>query len=155
MKKLAIGLLLSMVSVSAFANTPTFKTLADEKATFELCESMAKAINTETMDFKLLHKIVQPYYGNYETINPALSLDVATHNNEQLARNGLPLWGKPIETLFVKTDKDKLGYFVRHNFMLRRENNALSFYCDFYKSSNNQWKLSSFIWTDLYTTFFE
>ncbi|SPX85016.1 hypothetical protein [Moraxella ovis] len=153
MKKFAIGLALSALSLSALANTQTYKTLPNEKATFELCQSMATAFNTETMDFQPVADIASPYW-RYGEIDPNRSLTNITHNSSQLARFGIPFWGKPLNTLFVDTDKDKLGYFVRHNFMMRRQNLALDFYCDFYKN-NDGWSAVGIHWNDTYRNFFE
>lgn len=153
MKKLVSGVLLSVVSVSAFANTTNAKTLADEKATFELCKSMAKAINTETMDFQPVTDIANPYW-KYGNLDPNRSLASVGHQSNQVARFGLHLWGKPLNVVFAKTDKDKLGYFARHNFMLLRENIALDFYCDFYKGKDG-WGLIGVRWNDNYHSFFE
>lgn len=153
MNKFFIAVGLGLLSVSAMANTSNFKTLPDEKATFELCESAAKAFNTKEMDFKSVSNILEPYW-KYGEINPSKSLALTNYENEQMVRLGLPLWGAPVDTVFLTTDKDKSGYFVRHNFMMRRANLGLKFYCDFYKGSNN-WHLVGLKWHDNYQTFFE
>lgn len=150
---MATALLLSTVSTSAFANTSNAKTLADEKATVKLCESMANTINTEMMNFKPVSDILNPYwiYGN---LNPNRSVESIGHQSNQVARFGLHLWGKPLNVVFTKTDKDKLGYFMRHNFMLRRENLALDFYCEFYKNDDGR-RIVGLFWNDTYKNFFE
>ncbi|MFC0820510.1 hypothetical protein [Moraxella marmotae] len=153
MKKLAIGLALGALSLSAFANTEAYKTLPDEKATLALCESMAKAFNTEIASFQSVADIASPYWKAGE-IDPSRSLTSLTYSNNQLVGVALPFWGGPLNTLFVKTDKDKLGYFVRHNFMLRRENIALDFYCDFYQGKDH-WDLIGLTWSENYRNFFE
>lgn len=141
MKKLAIGLALSMVSVSAFANTPTFKTLADEKATFELCESASNALNNETLYVTPALEIFEPYLGRSDD-----EIELAEVNNQvYLAQLLDTKIGNPVSTIHLDTEKEMKDSFLIHRFLLKREHYMLGMLCKFYQPrENGHWKLANF-----------
>lgn len=146
MKKLAMGLLFSTVSVSAFADTPTFKTLTTEQDTFELCQDMATALNSNDMNPKHMTAIMEPYW-SWSHLQPEKSSAVVENQVIELAHKGVPIWGSPIDVIPYNTTKFGKDNYVRHEFMLRRENLGLWYQCTFYKSKND-WKLLSFTFND-------
>lgn len=142
MKKLAIGLLLSMASVSAFANTPTFKTLADEKATFELCESFANKLNQNAPNLKPAIDVLRPY-----SLNTKADLDNLEYNGTFGLSAVIDIIGKPIDVIHIDTQKYAENTLIRHKFLVRRSNFPLYVDCGFYRP-NNEWQLNHFKWSD-------
>lgn len=141
MKKLAIGLLFSMVSVSAFANTPNFKTLADEKATFELCESAAKTLNNQDLQVAPFLNLVKPYLGVSEDDMEGTLLA----NQFVLDHFKTVGIGNPVETIHIDTEKSMKDTFLTHEFLLKRELYAFGMHCKFYQSRpNSYWKMANF-----------
>lgn len=140
MKKLASGLLLSMVSVSAFANTPTYKTLADEKATFELCESYADTFNKNLLnDIKPAYDIMRPY-----VFIPQIEIDNLEYQTNQMNKNyGYSKIGDYVETLHIDTNKFAKDNFIQYRFLLKRTLNAWYVSCTFYKPKD-KWQLHTF-----------
>lgn len=149
MNKFFMAVGVGLLSVSALANTPTFKTLPDEKATFELCKQAATTFNTSDLDFKPVISVFEPYWRFGRQ-----SLEKAEQSSISLTVVGLPIWGDTLnEVIHVDSNKAAKDYFLRHRFLLRRENTGLLFQCIFYKANQN-WQLHTFIWSDEPMLFF-
>ncbi|MDO4895579.1 hypothetical protein [Moraxella sp.] len=144
MKKLAIGLLLSMVSVSAFANIPTFKTLADEKATFELCQNYADTFNKNlSSNVKPAFDVVKPYY-----VTPTIELDSIEYaTNKFIGGYEKYKLGDYLETVHIDSNKFAKDHFIHHRFLLKRTMNAWHVSCTFYKPKD-KWQLHTFNFND-------
>lgn len=141
MKKFIIGLLLSLVSVSAFANTEAYKTLPDEKATFKLCESASNALNNQTLHITPALEIFEPYLGRSDD-----EIELAKVNNQvylvQLLDSKI---GNPVSTIHLDTKKEMKDSLLTHRFLLKRERYMLGLMCTFYQpKENSHWKLANF-----------
>lgn len=143
MKKLVSGVLLSVVSVSAFANTTNAKTLADEKATFELCEKFSDTLNKSiSSDSKLAFNVLRPY-----AFIPQIEIDNIEYQTNQLIKNNREKVSEYIETLHVDTNKFAKDHFIQHRFLLKRTLNGWYTSCIFYKPKD-KWQLHTFTFYD-------
>lgn len=145
MKKLVIGLLLSVVSVSTFADTPTFKTLTDEKATFDLCQNYADTLNKNLLSNgnpKPAFDIIRPY-----AVIPQVEIDSLEHNSAQIIKRLNHLIGAYVKTEHIDSKKFANDNFIQHQFLAKRELNAWYISCTFYKPKD-KWQLHTFNFYD-------
>lgn len=143
MKKLVIGLLLSVVSVSTFADTPTFKTLADEKATFELCHTYSDTFNKNLLNnIKPAFDVIRPY-----AITPPVEIDSVEHKSTQVIKSNNHLIGAYVKTEHIDSKKFANNNFIQHRFLAKRELNAWYISCTFYKPKD-KWQLHTFDFYD-------
>lgn len=147
MKKLLI--LSLFLSISAFAETLIHQNLPDENATFELCQKSANALNNDELDFRPVISIIEPCwrFGGRQ-------LETIRQESISLTAVGLPIWGNSLhEVVHVDSTKVAKGYFLRHRFLLRRENTGLLFQCIFYKTQQD-WQFHTLNWNDEPVLFF-
>ena len=141
MKKLLASSFL--FSMTAFAEIPTHQNLPDENATLQLCQRAANTFNNDELDFDPVISIIEPYwrFGKGQ-------LQSMRQESVSLTAVGLPIWGNSLhEAIHVDSTKAAKGYFLRHRFLLRRENTGLLFQCFFYKTQQD-WQFHTLNWND-------
>ncbi|AKG15154.2 hypothetical protein AAX09_03330 [Moraxella bovoculi] len=138
------------VSASVVAMTPSHKNLKSASETLELCQNIAAAFNNDKMDFKPVAPIVEPYWRFGKD-----QLDLMQKQSELSAKQGLEIWGKPLNTIHIDSDKAGKGYFLRHRFLMRREHTGLLFQCFFYKTDKDDWQFHTINWNDQPYLFFD